>query len=763
MKTIEKFENKLSNISWRYKIISLTALLICLTVIVGLGSGFFLKHQDNTLRKVVDESSARSKAAINSGIAISDLDLALQSLITAEEKTQIRKSAIKTIRATSILDESLQRLEEVGGKNNNIVSLTQLLKEIRPSQLKLIKAAKKNDDAVAMEYFGLVNKVTLEARSLANELIESEQQYLDSALEKLSEKSSVMFALIIATITVGVIIGIILSTLAIRLLMKPLVSTVEIANKMGDGDLSSVIEHTGSDETSQLLSALNSMQDKLRVANDKAKYTTRIKEALDNVAANIMVVNPEREIIYVNNKMHETFQQHQSEFQEFIPSFSTDKVVGSNIVDLCTTSAEDVLSDDSHTRVNIGDLKFDCTANIITTELGEDLGIVIEWRNRTTELKVETELESLVDNALAGDLSKRIDVNGKKGFFKFLSHGINNLIDVSENVINDTVRVLSALSNGNLTEHVESEYEGAFDQLKQDSNKTIDKLTQIVKKIKESSGQLNEATSEISKGNSMLSKRTEEQVSNLEQTSSSMTEMTSTVQQNAQNAKQANELAINTRKQAEKGGEVVNNAVTAMQEINDASRKISNIIGVIDEIAFQTNLLALNAAVEAARAGEQGKGFAVVASEVRNLAGRSATAANEIKHLIENSVVKVDEGTRLVNQSGQTLEEIMVSVKEVTDIIGDISVASQEQASGIEFVNKAIIEMDESTQQNCDLVEEVTSSAETMTQLTKKLDTLVEFFTLNESTHIQLSKNNGEIYSSNGGFHSVSNKKVINI
>jgi methyl-accepting chemotaxis protein len=230
---------------------------------------------------------------------------------------------------------------------------------------------------------------------------------------------------------------------------------------------------------------------------------------------------------------------------------------------------------------------------------------------------------------------------------------------------------------------------------------------------------------EISSGNANLSGRTEQQSSSLEETASSMEEMTTTVKQNADNAGQANQLATAARDQAEKGGSVVGKAVRAMAGINDSSKKIADIIGVIDEIAFQTNLLALNAAVEAARAGEQGRGFAVVASEVRSLAGRSATAAKEIKDLIQDSVKKVEDGSVLVAQSGQTLEQIVSSVKKVSDIIAEIAAASREQSSGIEQVNRAVMQMDEMTQQNAALVEEASASSQAMADQARRLNEML--------------------------------------
>jgi methyl-accepting chemotaxis protein len=247
----------------------------------------------------------------------------------------------------------------------------------------------------------------------------------------------------------------------------------------------------------------------------------------------------------------------------------------------------------------------------------------------------------------------------------------------------------------------------------------------LIKNVKSAAQQVQSGAEEISKGNASLSQRTEEQAASLEETSSSMEEMTSSVKQTADNAGQAKQLATEARQQAEKGGIIVGSAVTAMREINTSSRKIADIIGVIDEIAFQTNLLALNAAVEAARAGEQGRGFAVVASEVRSLAGRSATAAKEIKTLIQDSVSKVGEGCDLVDGSGKALEDIVASVKKVTDIVSEIAAASAEQASGIEQVSKAVMQMDEVTQQNAALVEQAASASQAIVDQVQSLNDLV--------------------------------------
>jgi methyl-accepting chemotaxis protein len=259
-------------------------------------------------------------------------------------------------------------------------------------------------------------------------------------------------------------------------------------------------------------------------------------------------------------------------------------------------------------------------------------------------------------------------------------------------------------------------------------NKTLKKLKEVIRGIKEGAHEVSIASDQVSQGNANLSQRTQEQASSLEEIASSMEQMTEITAQNASNAQLTNKLSQDASRLAENGVGVVRDAVQAMNEIDTSSKKIADILKVIDEIAFQTNLLALNAAVEAARAGEQGRGFAVVASEVRNLAGRSATAAKEIKLLIEDSVSKVESGARLVNESGKSLEEIVDSVKKASVMATEIAEASREQSEGIEQVNRAILQMDEMTQQNASLVEQAAAASEAMGAQAQQLSALVSYF-----------------------------------
>jgi methyl-accepting chemotaxis protein len=341
---------------------------------------------------------------------------------------------------------------------------------------------------------------------------------------------------------------------------------------------------------------------------------------------------------------------------------------------------------------------------------------------------VINEIQKTAEAASKGDFTQSINLTEQSGFLALLSERLNEMLNANQQIIEEQIRVFAALANGDLTQTITREYNGSLEQLKKDVNLTIKQLTQVINNVQESALIVNQAAEEIAQGNISLSQRTEEQAASLEETVASMEEMTGTVQQNADNAQQAKQLAASARSQAEQGGEIVGKAIIAMAEISKSSKQVTDIISVIDDIAFQTNLLALNAAVEAARAGEQGRGFAVVAQEVRNLAQRSASAAKEIKGLIQDSVNKVEEGTELVNQSGSTLEEIVRAAKKVSDIISEIAAASCEQTAGIQQINKVVSQLDEMTQQNSALVEEAAQASSTLKEQAKSLREQVSFF-----------------------------------
>jgi len=558
----------------------------------------------------------------------------------------------------------------------------------------------------------------------------------------------------IATIVLGIFLSALFGALLIRNIGRSLGRAMEVAGKIAEGDLSSQIQVESHDEVGRLMAAMQRMssaiQDlatdtmrlsqtvddgKLTVRADAAKHSgdfRKIIEAvnttvgrlvgfLDTMPMPVMVIDDQYNIQYMNQvgakvggktptevlggKCHDHFRTSDCR---------TDKCA-------CNRAMRDGRSSSSETDAHPGSLNLDIayTGIPLLNPQGQTVG-AFEFVVDQTDIKAAARKSQKVADYQKGENKKLVDSLGK------LAEGDLNVSLTPSNADDDT-----------------KEVKEIYDDLARALNATVENLKTLVGEIKEAVDSIGTASKEIAQGNTDLSQRTEEQASSLEETASSMEELTSTVKANAENAKQANQLAIGASDVAGKGGAVVGEVVGTMSSINESSRKIVDIISVIDGIAFQTNILALNAAVEAARAGEQGRGFAVVAAEVRNLAQRSAAAAKEIKTLIGDSVEKVENGTKLVDQAGQTMEEIVTSIKRVTDIMSEISAASSEQSAGIEQVNQAITQMDEVTQQNAALVEEAAAAAESLEEQAQNLSTSVSVFKLDTKggmTHVAAPK-----------------------
>ena len=358
-----------------------------------------------------------------------------------------------------------------------------------------------------------------------------------------------------------------------------------------------------------------------------------------------------------------------------------------------------------------------------------------EQARRDMMASLQAAFGQVVDAAAAGDFSRRVDVDFNDEALKNLATSVNELLKVVDGGLSETGRVLNNVAEGDLSHRMQGHFAGAFADLQRSLNKTIDQLSQTVAQIQAATGEIDDAATEINSGTDDLSTRTEQTAANLEETAASTEQMAATVKQNAGNARHASQQASSANQNAQTGGEVVEQAVAAMARIESSAQKITDIISVIDEIAFQTNLLALNASVEAARAGEAGKGFAVVAQEVRQLAQRSAKASSDIKTLIQDSNGQVEEGVQLVNQAGESLMEIVSSIGAVASIVEQISSASEEQASGVQEINNSIASLDNMTQQNSALVEESSAAARALTDQSRKLAALIAFFNLGEESN----------------------------
>ncbi|MBL6986339.1 MAG: methyl-accepting chemotaxis protein [Methylobacter sp.] len=579
-------------------------------------------------------------------------------------------------------------------------------------------------------------KLSSQMIKLRNAEVNAAKFHVNNITETTHQVSAVLWAMSVAIITLALGIAFFLTRhLSKQIGIDPLYAK-GIAKEIAAGDLSRSIQLDEGDKDS-LLHAIKNMQQKLlarRTAEHKsAEEILRIKMALDNTSIGIMIADNERNIIYVNKSVVNAFGKIEKEIRKQIPSFSTAALIGSNMDNFYQDPAQQAklfadLTGAQSEDIPLGGRTMMVVANPVVSQQGQRIGTVTEWHDRTAEVAVEKEVSTIVIAGSVGDFSKRFDIHDKVGFLRELGEGLNQMLYTSETGLNDVARVLGALSRGDLSETVSNNYQGTLGLLKDNANGTVEKLKNIIYQIKEASDLINSGAKEIASGNNDLSNRTEQQAASLEQTAASMQELTSTVQANSANAKQANLLAIDTVEIADQGGRMVSHVVSTMNAIKASSQKIEEIVSVIDDIAFQTNILAFNAAVQAAHAGEHGQGFAVVAGEVRNLAQRAAASAAEIKILIEDSVEKIDDGSKLAAQAGSTMSGILGSIRSVTGMMAEITAASVEQSAGIEQVSQAIIQMDDVTQQNAALVEQAAAAAESLEEQAQNLVVTVRGF-----------------------------------
>lgn len=473
----------------------------------------------------------------------------------------------------------------------------------------------------------------------------------------------------------------------------------------------------------------------------------RIQEALDNMGEGLCMFDGQKRLIVWNDKYANWYQlpdellkvgaSHEAIIAHRVTQGILDGETSSKAAHKKVSALDQLPESVSSTRT---DQLRDGRYIRVTRQPLDDGGWVATHTDVTLEIETDKALAELngninavVEAAAQGDYSRRIDPGQADGAMLSLSESTNRLMETVDRGLSDTVEVVSAMAQGNLAKRIEGDFQGTFAVLKDDTNRMSMKMREVAGQIALASAAVEGATVEIGSGVSDLSMRTEHQAAALEQTTASMQELSATVRQNADNAQEANQVATMARELADRSGGVVGDAVAAMDRIEGSSKQISDIVGLIQEIAFQTNLLALNAAVEAARAGSAGKGFAVVANEVRALAQRAGQASKDIKDLISNSDEEVHQGVQLVNKAGQSLEEIVEAVKKVADFVAEIDTASQEQSTGIDQVSSAINSMEEMVQQNSALVEETSAALHSAQSQVDSLRKVVGFFKTTEA------------------------------
>src|SRR5450830_283832 len=675
---------------------------------------------------------------------------------------------------------------------------------------------------------------------------------------------------------IGAVAALMASALLTRAIVTPLQRATQYLDEIAGGNLQLKIDTKCNSEAGKMIQALKSMQIKVGFDVNDARKTAEeaysLEIGINNSALGVTFSDSQFNLQYINQSAKNIWQCMASEVKKQHKDFSVNELIGKGLGqffehDTDRTLLAQQLTVPKTIDIDMYGYQLQLTIIPIFNKNGEYLGRMTQWLDRTAEVLAEKEVARLVEEAVAGKLSERVNLSIlPTGFILDTGKGINNILDavigplnmaagyvenfakgtipskitdsyngdfniiknnlnacidalnllvtdanmlakatqdnkmdtradatkhlgdyrkviegvngtldtvmqknaadasvkaqdaqVLADAVEETQDIIAAAKAGDLTSRVSLDGKtGAIASLCDGVNALMDKMTEVIVQVREAGETINTAAGEISSGNTDLSSRTEQQASSLEETASSMEELASTVKQNAENAKQANQLAAAASGVAVKGGEVVGQVVNTMSAINQSARKIEDIISVIDGIAFQTNILALNAAVEAARAGEQGRGFAVVAGEVRNLAQRSAEAAKEIKHLISDSVSKVHNGTKLVEDAGKTMGEIVASVQRVTDIMGEITAASVEQSAGIDQVNDAITSMDEVTQQNAALVEQAAAAAESLVDQAVSLIEVVSAFQLNDGSFSSNKSTGRAIASRPAASHSTS-------
>ncbi len=679
--------------------LTIIVLMVLLTVV-----GIQRVHSiDQRLTAINEVNSVKQRYAINFRGSVHDRAIALRDVVLLDDAAS-RQATEQTIdklagdyaRAAQPLDALLAVSSDAQEK-----TILQRIQGIETRTMPLIAQVRQLRDAGdTVQAQALLLQ---QARPAFVDWLASINAFIDlqEAKNRQAAKEAMAtargFALLMVGCTVlALLLGTLIALLLTRRVVRPLRQALGLAERIGAGDLSSPDTVTTRDEAGQLLRAMQQMQRRLHE-----------------------VISAQREMAARHDAGAISYrmdaQRFPGEYGRMVAD--TNALVDAHVQTQLRIT--EVMG-----RYAIGDLSQD-----IAHYPGEKAAITAAMQQVKQNLHaINVQIQTLAEAACAGNFAHRGQPEKFEHAFRTMVENLDTMMATADANLAKFSALLRCIADGDLTVRMSGNFHGVFAAMRDDANSTVHRLTDIVAHIQRTTNSIGFAAEDIASGNQELAKRSEQQAASLEETAASMEELTSTVKQNAEHAQRANQLALGAAGVASEGRDVVGQVVETMDGIQAASRRIADIIAVIDGIAFQTNILALNAAVEAARAGEQGKGFAVVAAEVGTLAHRSAGAAKEIKTLIDDSVQRVAHGATLVHQAGATMDQVVASVQHVTDLMGQISAASHEQANGIAQVNQTIARMDETTQQNVALVEEASTAARSLEEQSAQLTQAVEVF-----------------------------------
>ncbi|MFO3707432.1 methyl-accepting chemotaxis protein [Xanthomonas codiaei] len=679
--------------------LAIIVLMVILTV-VGIQR---VRSIDQQLTAINEVNSVKQRYAINFRGSVHDRAIALRDVVLMDEPAERHAAEQSIDKLAADYARSAQPLDALiaASTDANEKAILQRIKSIEQRTMPLIAQVRAFRDAADKPH--AEQQLLQQARPAFIDWLASINAFIDlqEAKNRLAARQAVATArgfamlMMISTI-VALLLGASIAFLLTRSVVLPLRQSLRLAERINEGDLRSQDAPTANDESGQLLRAMQQMQHRLQDVISAQRTMASRHDA--------------GEISYRTDA-----QRFPGEYGHMVQD--TNALVHAHVQTQLRMT--EVMG-----RYAVGDL---------TPEIehypGEKAAITATMQQVKQNLRaINAQIHALTQAACAGDFALRGQPEHFEHDFRLMVENLNTMMATSDTNLARFSELLRSIADGDLTVRMSGDFHGVFASMRDDANSTVHRLTDIVTHIQTTSNSIGFAAEDIASGNQELARRSEQQAASLEETAASMEELTSTVKQNAEHAGRANQLAVSAASIASQGRDVVAQVIDTMSGIETASRRIADIISVIDGIAFQTNILALNAAVEAARAGEQGRGFAVVASEVRTLSHRSSDAAKEIKRLIDDSVQRVADGSALVHTAGTTMGEVVASVQHVTDIMGHISAASQEQAGGIEQVNHTIAQMDETTQQNVRLVEAASTAARSLEQHSTQLTQAVEVF-----------------------------------